>query len=224
MTEEEDPLLPLLRADIEIIKGPVAPDGGLTWLIHDPVKGTFDKASWDQIEILKRLVKRWRLSELVADLREKTTLDVNAEDLGMFIQGLAASGVLGTTRVKDQAELVREAEASKTGFLSNMLRHYLYFRIPLIYPDRFLTRTVKYVRPLGSSKAFMIYGIILLLGLFMVWQKSATYLHTFGYFFNLRGMAAYAGAIRIRIVRMPRAHHGDCIHGHVAGRVLRRHR
>ncbi len=195
MIEDTDPLLPVLRADIEIIKGPAAADGGLTWLIHDPVKGTFDKASWDQVEIIKRLVKRWRLSELVAELGAHTTLDVTAEELALFVQGLSDSGLLGTARVKDQAGLIREAEAGKSSWLSEVLRHYLYFRIPLIHPAGFLERTVKYLRPLGSTPAFWLYGLVLLTGLFMVGQQSATYFHTFGYFFNLRGMAAYAGAL-----------------------------
>jgi putative peptide zinc metalloprotease protein len=195
MIDDADPLLPVLRADIEVIKGPAASDGGLTWLIHDPVKGTFDKASWDQVEIIKRLVKRWHLSELVADLQAHTTLDVTAEELIVFIQGLAESGLLGTARVKDQAALIQEAEAGKASWLSELLRHYLYFRIPLIYPADFLKRTVHYFRPLGSTPAFWLYGLILLAGLFMVGQQPATYFHTFGYFFNLRGMAVYAVAL-----------------------------
>ena len=56
MIGEMNPVLPVLRADIEILPGPVAPDGSPTWLLHDPLKGTFDKASWGQIEIIKRLV------------------------------------------------------------------------------------------------------------------------------------------------------------------------
>lgn len=191
MIGDADPILPVLRADIEVIKGPAASDGGLTWLIHDPVKGTFDKASWDQVEILKRLVKRWRLSELVHELQEQTTLDIQAEELGLFIQGLSESGLLGTARVKDQAELLQEADAGKAGLLSEIFRHYLYFRIPLIYPDEFLRRTLKYVRPLGAPLAFVLYGLVLLLGLFKVGQQSETYLHTFGYFFNVKGMFAY---------------------------------
>lgn len=195
MAGDMDPVLPVLRADIEIMKGPGASDGSPVWLIHDPLKGTYDKASWDQIEIIKRLTRRWRLSELLAELHAQTTLDLKPEELILFIKGLEESGLLGTARVKDPKALLAEKEAGKVSLLSNMLKHYLYFRIPLIHPSDFLERTVKYVRPFGSAAAFWVYALVLLLGLFMVGQQWETYLHTFGYFFNLPGMIGYALAL-----------------------------
>jgi putative peptide zinc metalloprotease protein len=190
-----DPLLPVLRTDVEFICGPPAVDGSGTWLIHDPLKGSFDKVSWDQFEILKRLVTPRHLAELVAEIREQTTLELGAEELALFVQGIVASGLTRATAFGEPKKLLQQAEAGKTTLLNKVFHHYLYFRIPLFHPARFLQNTVRYVRPLVSAPAFWLYALVLLLGLLVLTQKAAEYVHTFTYFFNFRGMLWYSSAL-----------------------------
>ena len=47
--------LPVLRPDIEFLLGPDASDGSPTYIMHDPLSGIFEKATWVQGEVLQRL-------------------------------------------------------------------------------------------------------------------------------------------------------------------------
>ena len=48
----------------------------------------------------------------------------------------------------------------KPGFFKWLLFNYLYIRIPLVNPDGFLSRTIKYFRFLGSKVALAISFVI----------------------------------------------------------------
>lgn len=72
-----------------------------------------------------------------------------------------------------------------------LLHHYLFFRTPLLRPDRFLEKTPPYAAALASLPALLCYLIAGLMGLYFVTQQFDAFLHTFPRFFNTAGVLAY---------------------------------
>ncbi|CAK7050742.1 MAG: hypothetical protein DELT_01032 [Desulfovibrio sp.] len=74
-----------------------------------------------------------------------------------------------------------------------LLRNYLFFRVPLLKPDRFLSRTLPVVQRLFINRAFFLLTCFAALtGLFLVSRQWETFKNTFLHFFTLEGAALAA--------------------------------
>lgn len=183
--------LPVLRPDVELLPGPDEPDGAPTYLLHDPLRGTFDKLSWAQAEIIARLRTPTTIGAVVRQLRNTTTLRVGPEDVARLGADAAARGLTGVSAaVEPQA-----GEPGRPSGPATWFRRLVFLRIPLLRPDAFLERTVGAVRWLGSRPALVLYVLVGLWGLLVLAQRFDAYVATFPFFFNWQGVMAYALAI-----------------------------
>ena len=191
----QDRPLPLLRPDLEIYLGPNEPDGSPTFTVHDPVAGTYDKVRWEEATVLRHLWEPRTLKDLVRRINRSTTLDVDETDVLELCEDARLKGLTCSSGVAPARVLLAQHDAQKTSPLKWLLTHYLFVLIPLIRPDAFLTRTVGLVRLLGSRIALLTYAAFSILGLVMLMGQVDTYLSTFPYFFNRRGLLFYVAAI-----------------------------
>jgi len=68
-------VLPPLREEIGISRGPAALDGSPTWTLHDPAVNRFYRLGWPEFEIVSRWDSR-DADELVARVNAETTLRI----------------------------------------------------------------------------------------------------------------------------------------------------
>jgi putative peptide zinc metalloprotease protein len=188
----DNPTLPPLRPDLEFYPGPPEPDGSPTYSLHDPLTGQYHKIGWAEATILQHLHRPVRLEALMNYLRRRTTLEATEEDVLRLSQQAAASGLTVTSGFREVPQLLAEAARKRLHPLMWLATHYLFFRVPLIYPARFLQRTVPAVRLLASRSMLILYLLLSALGLLFVLQQPAVYFGTFLYFFDWRGAALYA--------------------------------
>jgi putative peptide zinc metalloprotease protein len=73
-----------------------------------------------------------------------------------------------------------------------MMHSYLFFRIPLIHPDKFLTRTLPYIRFIYSKQFALILAALSLLGLILVARQWDSFVNTFSYAFTLEGLILFS--------------------------------
>lgn len=131
-------VLPALREEIDLLDGPRLPDGQPSWTLHDPVRNLFFQLDWPSFEILRR----WHLGAavpIVEDIKRETTLQVTIEDvrqLAQFLQG----NELVPVAAGSAAAMAARLKKRRGGIGQWLLHNYLFFRIPLVYPDRWLTR------------------------------------------------------------------------------------
>lgn len=185
--------LPSFRRDLKIFKGPDEPDGSPTFNLFDPIKAQYYRFTWAESEIIKNAVPNIRLSQLVDRINSNSTLRVSKEELTQFYNMAFQLGLLEQN--KPSETLIMEKEKTTQSLFTKILHNYLYFRIPLLNPDKFLTKTLKYVRPLVSWPAFILYIVLSLLGLFFLAFQFERYVNTFGYFFNFEGLIIYGATL-----------------------------
>lgn len=188
-------LLPVLRSDLELTIAPTEENSKPVWMLHDPVHATFTRIDWIQFEIIKRLNKPQTISELIERLTNETTIREEAGEIQTFLEELVRHGLTSQTLYKNAKYLEAEQELQKTGVLKWLIFHYLYFRLPLIHPDKFLENTLGIFRLLSSKLLLVIYSIITLLGLFFLSQRFDEYIHTFTNFINPKGIVIYGLSI-----------------------------
>ncbi len=196
---QNDRPLPQFRKDLQLYKGPDEIDGSPTYNLFDPVRAQYYKVSWSEALILQHLRPGMTPDDLLKEINSTSTLKITAGDIQFFFEDALRHHLLAVPRSSDQ--VAYEAEKIKPHPLKWLLYNYLYFRIPLLWPDKFLKATLPYVRPLVSSPAVFLYALITLLGLYLLIERFDQFLHTFPYFFNLQGVIAYAlGLTAIKVI------------------------
>jgi len=179
-----------LREDLRLFPGPDAPDGSPTWSIFDPTRGSYFAIGWRAMEMLSR----WRaggVADIARLVAAETTVDATAEEVAGLALYLRANDLLVGDDAASVDRLIRRRAARRVGWFGKAIHGYLFFRIPLLRPDRFLSATVDWVAPLHSRvwrRTVMILG---LLGLFLASRQWDAFVG------GLRGLASWEGAIEI---------------------------
>ena len=197
---QDDLALPPLRDDLQILAGTPTAEGVPTWNILDPVRHQYFQIGWAAFQLLSQ----WHLgsaSRLLEVISSSTTAKVTKRDVMELIQFLYRHNLTRDAPMGGGQGLFAQAEQAKQHWLLKLLHTYLFFRIPLINPDRFLQRTLPIVAPLFSKTALLCVltlGAIGCIGIVRQWESFA---NTFLYFFSPQGLTAYIfGLIGIKIL------------------------
>ena len=182
--------LPPLRKNLQFLRGAPTPEGVPTWTIVDPVRNKYFQIEWQVYQLLQR----WScgtVEKLVAVVRRDTTSRIRAEDVEDLVRFLYANSLTeqsASGRVKDYVE---QEVARHQAWWQWLLHHYLFVKVPLIHPHRFLRATLPLVAPLYTPMAAWLFGMIGATGLFLVGQQWDTFLSTFLHFFTWQGALMY---------------------------------
>lgn len=143
------------------------------------------------------MLTRWDMLHAgqVADaVSNDTALDLAADDVLEFQRFLQGNSLLQIHGPAAVARFTRERQHGREqSWLSYLLHHYLYFRIPLVRPDAFLVRTLPLIARVLFTRTFFILTVIAgLTGVFLVTRQWDSFRHTFLHFFTLEGAALAA--------------------------------
>ncbi|WP_207482359.1 site-2 protease family protein [Arenibaculum pallidiluteum] len=183
--------LPQLRDDLRLLEGPHSLHGAPTWTLHDPLANRYFRIGWLEFEMLSR----WSLgaSGAVAQaLLRETTIAVGEPDVSAFARFLEDHGLCTARGPEAQARLLRQREAVRKGPLTWLLKNYLFLRLRLVRPDRFLEATLPLVAWMFSRGFLMVVGLAALLGLWLVGRQWDAFLAGFAGYASLEGAATVA--------------------------------
>ncbi|MEC7838500.1 MAG: HlyD family efflux transporter periplasmic adaptor subunit [Chlamydiota bacterium] len=189
MSDQKEKFLPRFRKDLEFYPGPDDPDGSPTYNLFDPIKGQYYKIKWVQYLIFRNLTNDITLSVLLERINKKTTTKVTEEQISHFFNHAATLGLLAIPKSSDQME--KEAEMLKVHPLKWLLFNYLYFRVPLCNPDKFLDRTLPIAKLFVSRPMIVLYVVVFLLGTVQLLARFDEFINTFTYFFSLKGIIIF---------------------------------
>jgi len=187
-------MLPPLREELALCDGPRARSGMPTYSLYDPLRNRYYRFGWPQFEMLRR----WRLGDpgrIADEVNSSTSLNVDPEDVlevAMFLQGNNLVQVSGPAGLD---VLAGQARAARRHWATWLLHNYLFLKIPLIHPDAFLKRTLKYVSFVFTRGYAISMLIGLVIGLYLISRQWESFLHTFSYFFSLQGLLFYGMAL-----------------------------
>lgn len=186
----EDFTLPALREDLQLLRGPAAVDGSLSWTIFDPVRNKYFRIGWSAFQMLSR----WsvgKANKLIDRVSTETTYKPAELDLKRLIVFLQSNSLTLEPAGGDSRAYLSQYLATKPHWLVWLISHYLFFRIPLFKADRFLRRTLPYIEFI-FYKPFRVTVVTCgLLGLYLAIRQWETFAGTFFYFFTLKGAVFY---------------------------------
>jgi putative peptide zinc metalloprotease protein len=182
--------LPPLREEIAIFPGPSALDGSPTWTLHDPARNRFYRLGWREFEI----ISRWNsgtVDDLTSRVATETTLRVGREDVEELAGFLRSTDMLLGVGAQMTASLLDKIARQRQSWGRWLLHNYLFVRIPLVRPDRFLTATYPLVSWIYSRAFLWTLLLIGAVGIYLIARQWDVFLATFVDMFTLQGAVLF---------------------------------
>ncbi|MCM5679999.1 HlyD family efflux transporter periplasmic adaptor subunit [Schlegelella sp. S2-27] len=186
--------LPPLRQDLALHPGAPAADGTPTWTLHDPAANRFYQLGWAAFEILSR----WSMGAPQAVLQavhDHTTLRPTPQDLQGLVEMLGRNHLLQATRGADTERLRQAAQASRPGPGMWLLKNYLFFRLPLVRPERLLQRLAPRIGWAFHPGFWWAVAAAALAGLLLASRRWDEFTHTFVSYASWEGAFAIGVAV-----------------------------
>jgi putative peptide zinc metalloprotease protein len=186
--------LPQLREELAIYPGPRAHDGQPSWTLQDPVRSQFFRIDWLTFEILSR----WDLgdpAQIAASVSAETPLKTEPGDIEAVVKFFEDNQLLRPGENYTAAGFAMRQKALQGTWAKRLLHNYLYFRVPLVKPDRWLGRWSDTVSPLYSKGFARLSLLVLAIGIIQVYREWDRFAATLVDSFSIAGMVGYGIAL-----------------------------
>jgi putative peptide zinc metalloprotease protein len=183
-----------LRNDLELFRGEPNIHGEPTWVIFDPVADAYFKINDANYHMIRAISGNIELEEYLAKLN---SIGIRADKVKVLklIQFLQSSNLFMPRYQQSEAQATKMREMKKKMFWQRLMSTYLFFKIPIVKPDRFLNRTIDIVQHILNKWTLALLWIIAIagyIGLVMNWHK---FTEKFISSISLQGLARYSLAV-----------------------------
>jgi putative peptide zinc metalloprotease protein len=188
--------LPLLRDELVLHAGPTDDRGTPSWTLHDPASNRFFLLRWPAFEILSR----WMLGDcerVVSAVNQETTLQIESDDVDEMTQFLVTNHLARTSGSDARERLARIRERMHPGLLKRIVSTYLFFRVPLLKPQRVLDATYPYIAWMFSPLALASLAVIAIAGVYLGLQQWDVLLARLPQFASLEGAVWLAATLTL---------------------------
>ncbi|CAH2029845.1 HlyD family efflux transporter periplasmic adaptor subunit [Trichlorobacter ammonificans] len=187
-------IVPPLRQDVGLFPAPPQRDGSPVWSLHDPAANRFYLITWPAFEMLSR----WHLGSpqaIAESVCRETTLELGAEDVASLAPFLESNFLTEPQGAGGTARLLAARERMRSHWWQRLFKNYLFFRIPLVRPQRFLEAIAPLTAPLFSPAFLSLVLVVALCGLLLLTRHWDQFLHSFTAYRSVEGMLALALAL-----------------------------
>lgn len=181
-----------VREDLQLLKGAPTIVGKPTWLIFDPVQHRYFEIDFEVFELLSL----WNRFETSQQLIEAAWREQSRK--------LSMSRIQDIMRFLDQNNLIMEAgdgnwriyhnreERKKVSAFTWLIHNYLFVKVPLVRPSRFLKAAYPYVAFLFTRTMLWLMIAVGVTGLYLVSRQWDAFMSTFADFMTFEGAITYA--------------------------------
>lgn len=193
---EDQSVLPLLRPELQIKPGVRELDGSKSWVIFDPLRHQYFQIN----EKNKKILELWRSSatgaltagEIVGDLQD---FSVTLDDIEKLLKFFWQTSLTVQPPNEDLDFYLKQAAQKTAKPVKRLLHGYLFMRIPLVRPHRFLKSTESFTKLFFTRTWWAFIAVTAILGLFLTSRQWDQFTHTFTHFFSMQGLMFYGVAL-----------------------------
>lgn len=188
MIPQEQIKLPPLRKDIALQEG--APDeaGAPTWLIHDPLQHRYFQIDQNTVRLLSIWEEGLSFEQLAQTAEDEQNLIVGDQQIIQLLTFLRASNLTHEDQTGSWRNLSDRANAAKQSLFWQATHKYLFFKLPLLRPQKTLEAALPYVAPFYSKSFGLFLGVCGVTGIYMVSRQWDQFLGTFNSLFSMEGL------------------------------------
>ncbi|MCK5374649.1 MAG: HlyD family efflux transporter periplasmic adaptor subunit, partial [Alphaproteobacteria bacterium] len=157
----------------------------------DPSTNRYFRLGWLEFEILSR----WHMNDvqdIIADIVLSTTLKPDQESISSFHDFLEKNELLQPQTPQEWQKLKALYIQKKKMTLGNLLKHYIFFRIPLWHPDRFLAWCAPKLSFIYTKTTFIVFLCLFSLSVILLLREWSSFISSFSYFFSVEGLVVMA--------------------------------
>lgn len=189
-----------LRDDLMLHPTDPDRDGSPAWVLQDPLSNRFFRIGWLEAELLP-LVSAGGPERIAALATEGTGRAVETEDVRAFLQFLVRHDLVRRVGDEDRGQLLEVAGRLRRARLQRLAKQYLFIRLPLVRPDRFLDAAMPLVSWCFSRLALWSLIGIGLAGLYLTLRQFDLFVATALDFLSVRGLVYFAvGMVLVKIL------------------------
>jgi putative peptide zinc metalloprotease protein len=185
-------VLPALREELKLIPGKTNTAGVKTWRIYDPLQHRFMEVDSITVEMLSLWHSVKNVDELRRELEHQKGISVSLASIDGLIKFAHTNFLTAESPRGDWKSFAGQANGAKKGWGSWLLHNYLFFRVPLAKPNRFLVQTLPLVEPLFSRWLIAVFALLGSIGTYLVSQQWDQFVNTFQHFFTPEGAFWFA--------------------------------
>ncbi len=198
MTEpgpQDEIKLAKLREELQLLKGAPTITGQPTWMIFDPVQHRYFELDFENFQLLSMWNRHDDYEGLANDAAEKYGAACNRHRVKALNDFIIANYLAIEPLNGDWRQYYSRNEARRISPFKWLLHNYMFIRIPLVRPSRFLKATYPFVE-FFLTRTFAIITILAgLTGLYFVSRQWDSFISTFSYFFSFEGVLIYMVAL-----------------------------
>ncbi|MFZ2656278.1 MAG: HlyD family efflux transporter periplasmic adaptor subunit [Victivallales bacterium] len=183
-----------LRGDLELFKGGTDEGGLRTWVIFDPVSGNYFRISEKDYRIISCMSGNLELESFIDKLK-KSGIQTDKAETSRIIAFLQQSNLMKPVYKATEVKAQRTREMKKKMFWHLVLAMYLFFRIPLISPDRFIQNTLEIARSIFNRWTMMVLKIVAAIGYICLVVNYHKFADAFLASISIQGLLRYSIAI-----------------------------
>jgi putative peptide zinc metalloprotease protein len=189
-----DMALPPLREDLTLDEAGATGNGEPAWVIQDAVVNRFYRIGWLEFECLLRWGGTAR--DIARDISQSTSLHAEPEQVLDF-RGFLERNHLLRPGAASLDTLRTSSEGSRWLTWRWWLHHYLFFRIPLVRPQRFLGVLARHLGWVFHRATLYAVLAVTLVGVLLVARQWDEFTHAVVGAFSVEGLLGFAVALII---------------------------
>lgn len=186
--------LPAIRDELKLMPAASNEDGTPAWVIQDPVRNRFFRIGWLEFELLLNWAEADALT-LVRTVNAQTPLNVTPDDVKRLLAFLSENELLRLDEAAAVDQVKLRSASSRRSPMEWLLHNYLFFRVPLVRPQRWLATMAPYLAWLQTRAAALAVALLTVLGLYLASREWDTFTHTFVDQMTWSGLLGYALAL-----------------------------
>jgi putative peptide zinc metalloprotease protein len=184
--------LPGLREDLHVQRVGTFRDGSPRYRIHDALRNRYFELGLFDVEILAQ----WRAGatpvEVAQQAGEQLGLEVDALEVLALRSFLVSHQLVDATGAQSFVTLRDMWKRSQPHWLTWLLHHYLFFRLPLVRPDAWLQRMLPVARRFVSAPVLLLLAVLAVLTPFTLAREWTAYRESFAGLLTFNGILASA--------------------------------
>lgn len=159
--------LPPLREDLELIPGEINDQGEQTFIVRDIRANRYVRLGADAFKILAFWEPGLSVEEFM-DLLHRDGLLISPEEFQACVVKLSQAQLIEMPPEEITKKVIAKEGDKKKHLFDKFIHNYLFFKIPIVYPDKFINRTINYSGPFFSKEFIFLTAGIFLISLFFV--------------------------------------------------------
>ncbi len=178
--------LPPLRSDLKLEGKPTWIDGQVVFLLMDPLSSHYYRIDKKTLVILQH----WQQidpDKLVLKLHALKYTDIVRDDIDEVLGFIINHQLVDTKTAERLDVLIKQKNAAKLTWVNWLIHNYLFFKVPLVKPDRFLSLTLPWVSKLFTRRYVMFMVGVLILGSYLTLQKWQEFFQPLDELISLQG-------------------------------------